>query len=50
MKKGDVYVCKDCGFEIQVLKECDCDADEPCQEGQDQCCDIVCCGQPMVKK
>ncbi|MDO5713882.1 MAG: hypothetical protein Q4Q07_05560 [Tissierellia bacterium] len=50
MKKGEVYTCKDCGFEIEVLKECNCDVDEACQPDQDHCCDFECCGQPMVRK
>lgn len=24
MKKGQVYVCEDCGFEVEVIKECNC--------------------------
>ena len=50
MKKGEVYACKDCGFEIEVVKECDCDADEVCQPGHDHCCEFECCGKPMEKK
>ena len=41
MKKGDVYVCEDCGFEIQVLKECT------------ECCcstEFMCCEKPMTLK
>lgn len=50
MKKGDVYVCQDCGFAIEVVNECNCDHDEPCQPEQDACCDFECCGKPLVKK
>lgn len=24
MKKGDVFVCKNCGLELQVVKKCTC--------------------------
>ncbi|MBS4872068.1 MAG: hypothetical protein KHZ78_04445 [Peptoniphilus sp. oral taxon 375] len=50
MKKGEIYKCQDCSFEIQVISECDCDHDEPCQDNQEQCCDFTCCGKPMVRK
>ncbi|EGS31699.1 hypothetical protein [Urinicoccus massiliensis] len=50
MKKGDVYKCQDCGFEIEVINECDCDKDEACQPGQDHCCEFTCCGKEMVRK
>ncbi len=50
MKKGDVYKCQDCGFEIEVIAECDCDKDEACQPGQDHCCEFTCCGKEMVRK
>ncbi len=53
MKKGEIYVCGDCGMELQVISECmevgtpeeECachDADDPCS--------IECCGKPLVKK
>ncbi len=50
MKKGEIYKCQDCGFEIEVIKECDCDHEEPCQDNQEKCCDFTCCGKPMVRK
>jgi len=53
MKKGEVYVCGDCGIELQVIKECkeagtssencDCHADaDPCT--------FSCCGKELQKK
>ena len=50
MKKGEIYKCQDCSFEIKVINECDCDHDEPCQDNQASCCDFTCCGKPMVRK
>ncbi len=37
-KKGDRYVCDECGMVISVDEPCGCDA-----------CEIVCCDVPMVK-
>lgn len=49
MKKGEIYTCEGCGFEIQILKEC-----TSCQDTTDcsceEHCDFSCCGSPMVKK
>ncbi len=46
MKKGQVLFCGDCGFEVQVIKECG----EECELGA--CCtgDLSCCGKPMKLK
>ena len=43
MKVGEVYVCKDCGLELKVVKECQ----EP-----SKCtpCNFICCNEAMVKK
>jgi hypothetical protein len=54
MKKGDVYVCGECGLELKVVKECkdakeDADACSCCGE-EDICCDITCCGEPLARK
>lgn len=50
MKVGEVYVCKDCGLEIEVKKSCNCPTEvcEPMKDGA--CCDFECCGSPMEKK
>lgn len=46
MKKGDLYYCEDCGFEIEVINECNCD-----HESEENTCTVVsCCGQEMNKK
>jgi hypothetical protein len=48
MKKGEIYMCEECGFEIQVIKECE---EEKCSEGS--CgtdCSFSCCGEELVKK
>jgi hypothetical protein len=54
MKKGETYACTECGFEIKVTKECKefgKGADEcGCSAVGDTCCDITCCGKPLVKK
>ena len=46
MKGGEVYVCADCGLEIQVLRSC---ADS--EEGACSCAEpLSCCGEPLVLK
>lgn len=52
MKVGEVYVCKDCGLELEVKKSCGCPDDAACETGHDKgvCCDFECCGKPMVRK
>jgi hypothetical protein len=50
MKKGEIYTCRACGFEIQVLRECDeetCSSHE-CSSGKE--CAFSCCGEDLVKK
>jgi len=48
MKKGDVYVCKECGLEIEVKKEC---KDDKCSEGScGSDCTFTCCGKELKKK
>ena len=50
MREGEVYVCKDCGLEIKVIKEClDVGGSSvkcTCEESES----FVCCGEEMVKK
>lgn len=53
MKNGEVYVCEDCGLELQVLKECK-DAGTPaescdCHTTADPC-SMSCCGKELTKK
>jgi hypothetical protein len=53
MKKGEIYVCEDCGLELKVVREChsvgkpvaDCDCHDDGSE-----CAITCCGRELVKK
>jgi hypothetical protein len=45
MKKGDVFVCKNCGLELKVEKPCSCST------GQTECTvPLQCCGGDMTKK
>lgn len=46
MKKGDLFTCKICGLELQVIKTCSCNA------GEEVSCTVPlqCCGQDMGKK
>lgn len=46
MKKGDIFLCKTCGLELQVTKACTCDAG-----GKGSCTvPLNCCGKKMNKK
>jgi len=53
MKKGEVYVCEECGMELQVMVECEhvgtAAAECTCHVNGGECA-IVCCGKPLVKK
>ena len=53
MRKGEVYVCEDCGMELQVINECK-DVGVPVAEcachTEENPCSIECCGKPLVKK
>ena len=48
MKLGQVYVCEECGLELEVVKEC-----EECGE-EGECtlveCEFKCCGEEMKLK
>lgn len=46
MKKGDIFKCKKCGLELQVVRTCSCSA------GEEISCTVPlqCCGQDMVKQ
>ncbi|MCI7223317.1 MAG: hypothetical protein SOY60_03650 [Fusobacterium gastrosuis] len=52
MKKGEVYVCACCGFEVEVKKECSCSTGDNCETHthDHDCCDFVCCGKPLELK
>jgi len=46
MKVGQIYICKECGLELKVVKECDCSA-----EGQVcSCSDESCCSEQLALK
>jgi len=49
MKLDEVYVCKNCGFELKVVKECGCGDDHPCCREKDHCV-YLCCGEPLTRK
>jgi len=45
MKKGDLFLCKACGLQLQVQEAC------TCGQGDSTCnVPLQCCGQDMVKK
>lgn len=53
MRKGEIYVCEECGMELQVVNECK-DVGTPvaecsCHEEENPCT-IECCGKPLAKK
>jgi hypothetical protein len=48
MKKGEIYTCKECGLEIQIIQEC-----KECSEESCSCesgCTFTCCGEELTKK
>ena len=53
MKNGEVYVCPDCGIELQVIKECK-DVGTPAEscdcQATDAPCTFSCCGKELVRK
>lgn len=54
MKKGETYVCRECGLELMVVTECR-DSGKPvqscnCHDDNHDNCSIACCGQDMEKK
>ena len=53
MRKDEIFVCEDCGMELQVIKECK-DVGIPVVEcachSEENPCSIECCGKPLVKK
>jgi hypothetical protein len=50
MELGQVYVCEDCGLELEVVKECvDCGEDAASCECEEHC-DFSCCGEEMKLK
>jgi hypothetical protein len=53
MRKGETYVCRGCGLELQVTGECR-DVGKPAEEcgchEQGAECIMTCCGNELVKK
>jgi len=49
MKVGEIYVCEQCGFEFQVLKEC-VHQDEMKHDGSCHEAGCGCCGEEMRLK
>ena len=53
MKEGSVYVCRTCGIELQVVKQCD-DFGEPaadCEHHEKPYgCAFRCCGEDLELK
>ena len=53
MKQGDVYVCEECGLELQVKRECK-ESETPAEEcachTDASACTFSCCGRDLVKK
>lgn len=52
MKKGEVYTCTCCGFEIEVKNECNCATGDACETHTHDhaCCDFKCCGKTLELK
>ena len=45
LKKGQILYCEECGFEMQVTKECvKCGSKETCCAGP---CTFECCGKKL---
>jgi hypothetical protein len=49
MKKGQIYACKGCGLELEVVKKC-----KECGISTEECecepCTFVCCGEELKLK
>ncbi len=47
MAVGEIYMCEECGLELEVIRECEeCGPDaETCECGP---CTFVCCGEPLT--
>jgi len=52
MKKGEIYICDDCGIELQVIKECEhseSDDGSSCNWCGNNC-GFTCCDKPLRRK
>jgi hypothetical protein len=52
MKTGEIYICEDCGIEVQVTRECSED-DSSCHacgcHSERESCTLTCCGKEMMR-
>lgn len=48
LKKGNKFVCEECGFEIEIINECKCEKGE-CEHDPEKCV-FKCCDKELVKK
>lgn len=50
MHKGQVYVCKECGLELEVVAECESCGTDPDTCECDEPCTFRCCGEELTLK
>lgn len=50
MKKGEIYICSSCGFEVEVKNTCNCSTGDNCETHDHKCCEFNCCGKPLELK
>jgi len=51
LKKGEVYVCNDCGLKLEVVQECTCnESTQDCAcYTKPESCSFTCCGEEMKR-
>jgi len=53
MKKGEIYICEDCGLELEVVNECR-DVGTPAEScgchTESETGDLLCCNKQLIKK
>jgi hypothetical protein len=47
MKKGQVYVCEECGLKLEVIEECR-DCGTPAESCEHTECRFVCCDKELT--
>ncbi|MDD5232611.1 MAG: hypothetical protein PHG91_04375 [Syntrophales bacterium] len=54
MKTGQIYVCEECGIELQVVKSCEdlgkTEEECRCAVPEDSACVFSCCGEELRLK
>lgn len=53
MKLGQIWMCEDCGLELQVVAACSGDEDPALRDEGSCCtdrCEFSCCGEPLRLK